>query len=94
MRTTHEYKVTLSRREQNGGKLIDEIAIEKGHTDKKLLYTQSGFDSTWRDQQGNDVTSGYRMTKDGLNSVLITVTNTYHKDNKNSEQVVKFINMD
>lgn len=94
MRTTHEYKVTLSRREQNGSKLIDEIAIERGHTDKKDIYSESGFDSIWRDQQGNDVTSGYRLTKDGKNKVLITIINTYHKDNKNSEQVVKFINTD
>jgi len=93
MRTTHEYKLTVSIREQDGSKLIDKKAIEEGHTDKKPIMDARGFDSVWRDSQGNDVTSGHRITKDG-NLALITVTNTYHKDQRHNEAVIKHINLD
>ena len=93
MTTTHEYKLNVSIRESDGSKLIDNKAIEEGHTTKKSLYDVRGFDSTWRDSQGNDVTSGYRQTKDG-NWALITVTNSYFKDQRHNEQVIKHINMD
>lgn len=94
MKAKIEYQLKISVRESNGSKLIDKKAIEEGHTDKKLIYSEQGFDSTWRDSKGNDVTSGYRMCKDGVNCVLITITNSYFNDQKHSEQVIKFINND
>lgn len=93
MNTTREYKVRLSRREQNGSKLIDEKAIEEGHTTKAPIMDARGFDSVWRDSEGNDITSGHRIMKDG-NLALITIVNSYFKDQRHNEAVIKHINLD
>ena len=52
-----------------------------------------GFDSVWRDNEGNDITSGHRIMKDG-NLALITVINSYFKDERHNEAVIKHIKMD
>lgn len=93
MKTTKEYTVRLSRREQNGSKLIDEKATEAGHTTKVPIMDARGFDSVWRDKDGNDVTSGHRIMKDG-DLCIITIVNSYHKDNRDKETIIKYINLD
>jgi hypothetical protein len=93
MNTTREYKLTVCIREQNGSKLIDEKAIEEGYTTKSPIMDARGFDSVWRDSEGNDITSGHRIMKDG-NLALITVINSYFKEQRHNEAVVKHINMD
>lgn len=93
MRTTHEYKVRLSS-EKPGHTLINEKAIEEGHTDSMDIYAADSFDTTWKDHEGNRVTSGYRLTKDRKNRVLITIINSYKKDIENKESVIKHITLD
>lgn len=94
MKTLIEYKLNLSSIEKNGSALIDKKAIEEGHTDNKLIYLQNGFDVTFKDHQGNDVTSGYRLTADRKNNVLITVINSYFKDERNAKSKLLIINND
>jgi len=94
MKTLIEYKLNLSTPEKNGSILIDKKAIEEGHTNNKLIYLQSGFDVTFKDSQGNDVTSGYRLTADRKNNVLITVINSYFKDERNAKNKLLTINND
>jgi hypothetical protein len=94
MKTIIEYTVNLNSPIKNGSILIDKKAIEEGHTDNKLIYCMSGFDSVFKDSQGNDVTSGYRLTADKKNNVLITIVNSYFKDERNKASKLLYINND
>ncbi len=82
MNTTHQYKVLVCSNKQ-GHVLIDEKAIENGHTSDKCIYDPNGFDTVWNDALGNVLTSGFRLTKDRKSKVLITIVNSYEKDIKN-----------
>jgi len=93
MNTTHQYTVRLNS-EKPGHILINEKAIESGHTDSMDIYASDSFDTTWKDHEGNRVTSGYRLTKDRKSRVLITIINSYEKDQKHREAVIKHIILD
>lgn len=93
MITTHEYKVITSS-PQPGHKLINEKAIKEGHTADMDIYASDGFDAVWNDQQGNEVTSGYRLTADRKSRVLITIVNSYKKDLKDQQTKNLTINND
>lgn len=82
MNTTHQYKVICCSPKQ-GHVLIDEKAIENGHTADKCIYDANGFDTVWNDALGNVLTSGFRLTKDRKSKVLITIVNSYERDMKN-----------
>jgi hypothetical protein len=77
-----------------GWKLINEHSIENGHTDSMDIYAKDSFDSSWTDQFGIKCTSGYRLTKDKKNRVLITVRNSFEKAQKEIEQRNLTINND
>lgn len=83
MKTVKEYVFRLSSPKGNND-LINEKAIENGHTDSGDIYAKE-FDISYTDSEGNRVTSGYRLTNDRKNRVLITIVNSYEKDAKNSE---------
>jgi hypothetical protein len=93
MRTTHEYKIYTNSQEP-GWKLINKKAIEEGHTDSMDIYANDSFDTTWKDHEGRQVTSGYRLTKDRKSRVLITIINSYKKHIETRESVIKHIIMD
>lgn len=93
MITTHQYTVRLNSQEP-GWKLINKKAIESGHTDSMDIYAADSFDTTWKDHEGNQVTSGYRLTKDRKSRVLITIINSYKKDIETRESIIKYIILD
>lgn len=82
MNTTHQYKVICCSTKQ-GHVLIDEIAIDNGHTTDKCIFTPRCPDTIWNDALGNILTSGFRLTKDRKSKVLITIVNSYERDLKN-----------
>lgn len=93
MRTIKEYTFRLNS-PKHGHELINEKAIENGHTDSMDIYASDSFDCRWTDSQGNQVNSGYRLTKDRKNRVLITIINSYKKDLKDKETKLLTINND
>lgn len=93
MRTVATYKYILNS-EETGHKLIDQKALSAGHTKDVDIYAGDGFDSTWKDHEGNEVTSGYRLTADHKSRVLITIVNSYQKDQRNKALNAISINND
>ncbi len=93
MRTTAEYKFILNS-PLHGHQLINIKAIENGHTDSMDIYAADSFDCAWHDKEGNEVNSGYRLTKDRKSRVLITIVNSYRKDIKDNKTRLLTINND
>ena len=93
MKTIKEYTFKLNS-PKPGHELINEKAIENGHTNSMDIYASDSFDARWTDHEGNQVNSGYRLTKDRQHRVLITIINSYKKDIKDKEQKNLTINND
>jgi hypothetical protein len=93
MKTLIEYKLIVNSN-LPADTLIENKMKEEGHTNDRLIYSAGGFDCVWTDSQGNEVTSGYRLTADRKNNVLVTIVNSYKKDLRDKATKLLTINND
>ena len=77
METIKKYTFRLSSEKPNHI-ILNEKSIEKGHTDTMDIYASDSFDYSRTDREGNRITTGYRLTKDGRHRVEITIVNSYN----------------
>jgi hypothetical protein len=93
MRTINSYTLRTCQDKPNW-KILNEYAIEKGHTDSMDIYASDSHDFSFTDIEGNKVTVGKRLTKDRKGRIEITIVNSFEKTQKDKEQRELIINND
>ena len=93
MRTIKSYTLRTCQDKSNH-KILNEYAIEKGHTDSMDIFASDSHDFSYTDIEGNRVTIGKRLTKDRKSRVEITIINSFEKSKKELEQRNLTINND